>query len=220
MVQTWVDITMVNLIRSKLSHLLSVVKAHKFLSSLAFVAMLSLAIYANPQAFVNLWLSRDQQAMITLNQGNAAKAALTFSDKQWIAYSYYADGDFEQSANLYAKFDGVDATFSQANALAHAGQFQLASSLYKEVLVIEPKHSEAISNLKLMDELIKKVKKSKGKKEFSNEIAKNQKFTKTDKKTEQENQPLSSELWLQRVQHNPSKFLRKKFQQEYKNAQK
>lgn len=211
---------MVNLIGNKICHLLGFVKAHKLLSSLVFVALLSLAIYANPQAFINLWLSRDQQAMITLNQGNAAKAALTFSDKQWIAYSYYADGDFEQSANLYAQVEGVDAKFSQANALAHAGQFQLASSLYKEVLAIEAKHSEATSNLKLMGELIKKIKKSKGKKEFSNEIAKNQKFTKTDKKAKKADQILSSDLWLQRVQHNPSKFLRKKFQQEYKNAQK
>ena len=211
---------MVNLINNKLARLLALFKAHKLLSFVAFIALLSLAIYANPQAFINLWLSRDQQAMLTLKQGDAGKAALTFSDKHWIAYSYYADGDFEQSANLYAKFEGVDAQFSQANALAHAGQFQLASALYQQVLVIEPEHSEAISNLKLMAKLIKKMKKSKGKKEFSNEIAKNQKLTKTDKKPQKADQPLSSELWLQRVQHNPSKFLRKKFQQEYKNAQK
>lgn len=195
-------------------------KAHIVVVSLVFIGMLSLLIYGNQQAFINLWLTRDQQAMVSLQQGDAAKAALTFSDENWIAYSYYADGDFATAANVFAKLDGPEAKFSQANALAHAGQFIQASALYKQVLAVKPQYQAATDNLKLMTEVIKKMKKSSGKKELSNEIARNQKFTNKKNKPTAIKKELSSALWLQQVQQNPSKFLRKKFQQEYHNEQK
>ena len=197
-------------------------KAHRVLCVGVFIAGLSCAIYAKPQAFMNLWLTRDQQAMLSFNQGETAKAARTFADKNWAAYSFYADGDFAQAASLYAQFDTVDAKFSEANAFAHASQFRQAAELYQEVLDLEPQHQKALGNLALIKELIKKMKDAPRKKSSSSEIADKQKLRNTDKKVQPKSKVSmpSNALWLKQVQQNPSKFLRKKFQQEYINAQK
>lgn len=176
--------------------------------------------YMNPQGFLNLWLTRDQQGMMLLEQGKTSKAALTFNDTQWVAYSFYADGDFEQAANLFTQFEGVKAIFSRANALAHLGQYFKAAELYQEVLTLAPNNIAASENLALMNKVIKSLKKRPGKKVLSNEIAPNLKMNNNEKKIVEQTKVQSSKLWLEQVQQNPSKFLRKKFQQEHQNETK
>ncbi len=183
------------------------------------IVALALSAYFNPQAFLNLWLTRDQQGVLLLEQGNPNKAALTFSDENWVAFSFYADGNFEQAASLFSQFEGVDAQFSQANALAHAGQYFQAVSLYQAILSVEPNHKRASDNLALMNKLIKKMKKTPGKTELSNEIMKNRQVNDLKTKPKEDKRAQSSKLWLEQVQQNPSKFLRKKFQQEHQNEQ-
>ena len=195
-------------------------RANLALSFAIIIGFLALVIYNNQQAFWNLWLTRDQQAMVALHQGNPAKAAKTFIDKDWVAYSFYADGDYQRAANIYAQFEGNQATFSQANALAHAGQYITAAKLYQSVIEQEANHQQAIENLALMEKIISKLKKSPGKKTLSTEIADGQKFVNVKKKTKSNNRLPSHALWLEQVQQNPSKFLRKKFQQEHLNEQK
>lgn len=184
------------------------------------ILALSVSAYLNPQSFLNLWLTRDQQGMILLEQNKTDKAALTFNNTQWVAFSFYADGDFEQAANLFAQFEGVEAMFSRANALAHGGQYFKAAQLYQEVLALEPNNKAASENLALIDKVIKNLKKKPGKKELSNEVAPNLKMNSTKKKVTEKAKVQSSQLWLEQVQQNPSKFLRKKFQQEHQNESK
>jgi len=183
------------------------------------IVVLALSAYFNPQAFLNLWLTRDQQGVLLLEQGNPNKAALTFRDKDWVAFSFYADGNFEQAASLFAQFEGIEAQFSQANALAHAGQYFQAMAIYQAILSVEPNHKRAGDNLTLMNKLIKKMKKTPGKKELSNEIMKNQQVNEIKNEPTADKRIQSSQLWLEQVQQNPSKFLRKKFQQEHQNEQ-
>ncbi|KGJ94131.1 tetratricopeptide repeat protein [Colwellia psychrerythraea] len=184
------------------------------------ILALSTWTYINPQGFLNLWLTRDQQGMMLLEQGETSKAALTFNDKQWVAYSFYVEGDFEQAANLFVQFEGGDAIFSRANALAHLGQYFKAAELYQEVLTLAPNNTAASENLSLMTQIIKSLKKRPGKKVLSNEIAPNLKVNNTEKKVIEQAKVQSSKLWLEQVQQNPAKFLRKKFQQEHQNETK
>jgi tetratricopeptide (TPR) repeat protein len=202
------------------SNLFSLYRRHKLAIISLIIIVLALSVYLNQQAFLNLWLTRDQQGAMLLEQGKPGKAALTFSDKKWVAYSFYADGNFEQAASIYAQFDDKGALFSQANALAHIGQYVKAVALYQSLLSIEPSHNAASDNLALMNSIIKKLKKNPAKKELSNEIAKNLKMSNTDKKPVGKTRVQSSKLWLAQVQQNPSKFLRKKFQQEHQDESK
>ena len=193
---------------------------HKKIAITLVILALAISAYLNPQGFLNLWLTRDQQGMVLLEQNKTGKAALTFNDTKWVAFSFYADGNFEQAANLFAQFEGIEATFSRANALAHSGQYFKAAELYQEVLVLEPNNKAARDNLALMNKVIKSLKKRPGKKELSNEVAPNLKMNSTKKKVVEQAKVQSSKLWLEQVQQNPSKFLRKKFQQEHQNETK
>jgi tetratricopeptide (TPR) repeat protein len=213
-----------NAIRHKKRAVAAFYNKHKTLTILTFLVIISLSIYANPQAFINLWLTRDQQAIVALKQGDTAKAAITFADKNWIAYSFYADGNFEQAAvlykALYKKMKGTDAQFSLANAMAHMGQYTEAGKGYQSILKDKPHHVEAQANLTLINELIEKMKNAPRKKSKSEEVAGKPKISDDKSKPKERKAHVSSELWIKQIQQNPSKFLRKKFQQEYTNANK
>lgn len=188
---------------------------------IAVIVILSTAsIYDNPQGFLNLWMTRDQQAAMFLKQGDPERAALTFEDKKWSAYSFYQAGNFEQALALFKQQSSEDALFAQANAQAHLGQLFNAKASYIKLLKSNREHQGAQVNLKLMEEMIKKLKKS------SKKVVELVEDGKVDKNTQYTDAPKvksevpSDQLWLKQVQQNPGKFLRKKFQQEHVNASK
>ncbi|MGB0936530.1 MAG: hypothetical protein ACPGTQ_03680 [Colwellia sp.] len=204
-------------IRSFTNTIVSLYQRNKAIVISLFCVALGASIYFNPQAFLNLWLTRDQQGVMLIKQNKPEKAALTFSEPKWVAYSFYASGNFEQAASLFSQFEGVEYKFAQANALAHIGQYFKAVKLYQEILTIEPNNQATIDNLALMNKIIKKLKKRPGKKALTGEIDPNLKVNHVKKKSDGKPQIQSSKLWLEQVQQNPSKFLRKKFQQEHQN---
>lgn len=206
---------------SMFSHLYSIYQRYTYISYGLFLLSISLYVYFNQQATLNFWLSRDQQAMIHLNQNNTEKAASTFTNKSWQAYSYYMNSDFEQAAKVYATIDSQEAKFSQANALAQYGDYFTAAKLYREILQQTPEHEKAKNNLALMDEIIADIKKNPSKKKVGSEVTNERPKTMAKGKVKGKSQPAPShELWLNQVQQDPSKFLRKKFEQEAKNAEK
>jgi tetratricopeptide (TPR) repeat protein len=188
---------------------------------ISFIIIVSAAsIYDNPQGFLNLWMTRDQQGTLFLKQGNAERAALTFEESNWSAYSFYQSGNFKQALTLFKKQQGDDALFAQANTLAHLGQIFKAKELYQALLKTNSTHQGAAENLKLMDEIIKSFKKSKKK---LVELTEDGEVSNTSNQVDApkvKSQIPTNQLWLKQVQQNPSKFLRKKFQQEHVNASK
>lgn len=189
----------------------------------ATIIAIAASIYSNPQGFLNLWLTRDQQAMLMVDKKEFGQAALTFSDQRWIAYSYYANGEYSQAASMFSQLKGEDALFGEANALALAGNARSAITRYEQILDTNSEHIGAQKNLAILESFLKKQVRTKSKdgdseqsddvKEMSEEDLKNLK----DSKPKYENS-LSGEMWLQQVQQNPEKFLQKKFQQEYVDA--
>ncbi|WNC73862.1 tetratricopeptide repeat protein [Thalassotalea psychrophila] len=190
----------------------------------AVILVLSISIYLQPQSFINLWLTRDQQAKIYFERGEFEKAALTFASQKWVAHSYYLNGNFEQAASVYAQFDDVDSIFSKANANAHKGKFELAIEQFEQVLKLQEDHAGAMNNMALLQKIMKSMTKkpSASDDELSNEnqVLRKQKGDIEDKKDEPKAKSVSDELWLEQVQKNPGKFLQKKFQQEHINASK
>lgn len=198
----------------------SAVVKHKF-KCLAVALMLFIVWSSlNPQAAKNLWLSRDQQATLMFQRGDFANAARTFEQPHWQAVSTYLSGDFGQAAKLFATMPTEQALFSKANALAHLGQYQAAIDIYQSLLVKHPDNKHFKENLELVTSTLLNVKKTPGKKTLSNEIAENASSLEA-KKQDGSNKPTpSSQMWLEQVQQNPEKFLRKKFQLEYADESK
>ncbi|MFD2167455.1 hypothetical protein ACFSJY_14495 [Thalassotalea euphylliae] len=206
------------------------IKQYKARWLIASLVILATLMVSNPQGFINLWLTRDQQAMLMVERQEFGKAALTFSDQHWIAYSYYANGEFLQAATIFAQLTGEEALFGEANALAHAGNINLAIKRYEELLAEGPQENtnnalreQAQANLAILTELAKKQVKTKAKDGCGpppdDAIQMSEEELAQIKKNSPKNQAnLSGEMWLQQVQQNPSKFLKKKFKQEYTDA--
>jgi tetratricopeptide (TPR) repeat protein len=209
-----VDDAMVNSINATL-------KQYKKAIIAVLILLCATSVYDNPQGFLNLWLTRDQQGSLWLKQQNTERAAITFENKSWSAYSFYQAGDFEQALLLFKAEESEDSLFAQANALAHLGQVFKAKELYQVLLKKNNQHVGANKNLQLMEEIIKQLKKSPNKKTV--ELTEDGKMTNTSNQADapKVNTPIpTNQLWLKQVQQNPAKFLRKKFQQEHLNASK
>jgi len=72
------------------------------ITSIGFIAL-------QPQQFLDLWLTRDQQGQILFLQGKYQKASTTYSDTRWQAFSAYGNENYNTAATLY----------SQHNSAAH-----------------------------------------------------------------------------------------------------
>ncbi|WNC70240.1 hypothetical protein RI845_08890 [Thalassotalea nanhaiensis] len=208
---------------SAFAKLIKNVKAYKSRWLLTALLLITTIIYSNPQPFVNLWLSRDQQAMLMVEREEFAKAALTFSNQHWIAYSYYANGEFLQAASVYSQIPGEVALFGEANALAHAGNINLAITKYEKLLENNRNHVQAQHNLAIVKELAKNQVKTKtkggGSPSPDNAVQMSKEELAKIKDQPQKNKAkMTGEMWLQQVEQNPTKFLKKKFQQEYVDA--
>ncbi|WOH38633.1 hypothetical protein RI844_05280 [Thalassotalea fonticola] len=199
------------------------IKAYKSRWLLTVILLITTIIYSNPQAFINLWLSRDQQAMLMIEREEFGKAALTFSEQHWVAYSYYANGEFLQAAMVFSQIPGEVALFGEANALAHAGNINLAIIKYEKLIENNGQHVHAQHNLAIVKEVAKNQVKTEAKggggPSPDNAVQMSEEELAKIKDKPQKNQTkLTGEMWLQQVEQNPTKFLQKKFQQEYIDA--
>lgn len=187
------------------------------------IVVLAISIYVKPQSFINMWLTRDQQGQVYFERGDYEKAALIFSDTKWVAYSYYLQGDFKQASAIFSQFDDLDSKFAKANADAHFGKYRLAIAQYEQVLTLAPDHQGAKFNKDMLEKLLATMVKKPGAKPVDDEgeiSFRKQKMDPNDAKDKIVKKSISDKLWLENVQKNPEKFLRKKFQQEYINASK
>lgn len=190
-------------------------------------------IYFKPQAFTDLWLTRDQQGYVYFKLGKYDLAAVTFTNQRWQAYSFYAAEKFDEAAIIYDQFDDTESIFSRANALAHARRYVKSREIYKELLSIAPSHKGGINNLAIIEDIIKQV----------NLMSKSQKAEAGDAPQELGDKPQTgdgenkqelrkqeveqysaqqllldkqlNEMWLRQVQKDPASFLTNKFQMQY-----
>ena len=97
-----------------------------------------------------LWKNRDQRGVEALQEGDADRAALLFTDPAWQASAAYRAGDFEGSAAAFSGLDGVTAEYNRATALARAGDIDGAIAGYEALLERQPDHEDARYNLDLL----------------------------------------------------------------------
>ena len=100
----------------------------------------------------DLWQRPDQQAMQSLQQGDAQQAAEQFTDPQWKAAAQYRAEQYEQAAQTLQGVDSADALYNRGNALARAGRYPEAMASYEQALQRDPQHEDARHNLELLQQ--------------------------------------------------------------------
>lgn len=170
-------------------------------------------------AWMNLWLTHDQQGRHYYERGDFKKAAEEFEDPIWKGLALSRSGDYEGALNAFALSDSAEAWYNQGDALAYLGKYPEAVQAYQQALARRHPWPEAEENLALVESLIPKAKnKDKEQEEEAPDLPPDQ--MKFDEKGQQGKKTQirlkldpkkMAEIWMRNIQTTPADFLRRRF---------
>ncbi len=96
------------------------------------------------------WHTDDQRAEAALRAGDAARAARTYTDPRRKAFAQLQAGAHRDAAAGYAALDDAESAYNRGNALARAGDLQLALQAYDNALAKNPADLAAQRNRALV----------------------------------------------------------------------
>lgn len=140
----------------------------------------------------DLWYTPDQQGAKAMDANNPAEAATRFEDSKWRATAAYRAGKYALAAKLWQQTatDDADSAYNAGNAYAKQQQFQKAKQSYQNTLRLDPEHTDAKVNLRLIDKLLQKQQQQRRQQEDSsaekNSASQSPNKPKEDQKTQQE----------------------------------
>jgi Ca-activated chloride channel family protein len=190
-------------------------------AGLVTLAMLAPApAYAQDNAFLDLWLTPDQQGRRHFERGEYATAAERFRDPMWKGLACYRAEDWDCAIETFAMVDTAEAFFNLGNAYARSERHELAVEAYDQALARRPEWVEARENRELVASLIPKEPEESdegppGDPSFEpDEIRFDEKGEK-GKRGDVDQMSLTAEqmgeIWLRGLQTSPADFLRFKF---------
>jgi len=202
---------------------------------IGLLLIIGASIWIWPQQFSDLWLTRDQQGQLWFYSGDYQRAALTFNDTRWRAYSLYGGEEFDNATLLFGQFDSPKESLAKSNSMAHARRYVKARNGYASLIDDPEVGLAAQKNLKLVQQIID----DNNRLSDSQQAQENESFKDLDDKpqtgdgSEKKVTVLSdqekfnakqllqdkqlNQLWLRGVQKDPARFLSRKFH--YQNFQ-
>lgn len=184
-------------------------------------------IVAAPKAFVNLWLTPDQQGKLWFKLEDYERASRTFEDPHWKGFSLYAGQDFATAERYFSQYQDAESLLARANALAHQQDYETAKQVYEELASRYPDHPASAVNLKVVEALIEATQGMSESKEnkTGNRNSKPGDGSESSEGDEQQRtmeleqysadqllqDPGLTEMWLRQIQRDPSEFLVTKF---------
>lgn len=184
-------------------------------------------IVAAPKAFVNLWLTPDQQARLWFQLGDYERASRTFEDPSWRGFSLYAGQDFATAERYFSQYQDAESLLARANALAHQRDYAAAKQAYEELASRYPDHPAPAVNLPVVEALIEADKRvsDSNESETGDRNSKPGDGSESSEGDEQQRtqeleqysadqllqDPGLTEMWLRQIQRDPSEFLVTKF---------
>jgi Ca-activated chloride channel family protein len=110
-----------------------------------FIALLVAGIYLLAIRGVPM-LTPDQHGYRLYEQARYSEAAEYFTDPVWKGIALFKQGEFEQSAGVFAGQDTAESTFNHGNALVMQGKYEAAAERYARALELNPGWEDATIN--------------------------------------------------------------------------
>jgi len=104
----------------------------------------------------DLWMTKDQKAQELMKKENYLQARDTFQRYDWKASAAFRAKDYKNAAKWFSRFHDEDGYYNTGNAFAFLGDFKQAIQAYDQALALNPKHSDAMHNKKIVQKLLKK----------------------------------------------------------------
>lgn len=190
-----------------------------FLSALAWIV-------SDTQAFVNLWLTPDQQGRLWFQLGDYRRASRTFEDPRWRGFSLYAGQEFDEASSYFSQYYDAESLLIRANALAHQRKYSAAKRAYQELADRYPDHPALAVNVPVIEGLIEATRQASGdpesgKDRVARKPGKGSESSESDERQSMELEQLTAdellqdpgltEMWLRQIQRDPSEFISTKF---------
>jgi len=182
---------------------------------------------AFPSAFVDLWLTPNQQGRLWFQRGDYDRASRAFEDPRWRGFSLYAGEDFATAERYFSQYQDAESLLARANALAHEGDYPTALKGFEELASSYPDHPAPAVNIPIMQALIEATKGAEGngdkesgesgKKPGEGSESSDGSGEKGAGELEQYSaeqllqDPGLTEMWLRQIQRDPSEFITTKF---------
>ena len=192
-------------------------------------------IVADPQSFMNLWLTPDQQGRLWFQLGDYERASRTFENPRWRGFSLYAGQDFATAERYFSQYQDADSLLARANALAHQRNYAAAKRGYEELASRYPDHPAPAVNLPVVEAIIEATKQSSEGQESDTGKPGSKPGDGTGSSEDDERQGTVeleqysadqllqdsglTEMWLQQIQRDPSEFLVTKFYLQLEQAE-
>ena len=199
----------------------------------AAVVVLSVSGCAD-HAFVDLWLTPDQQGRRLFEKGEFGAAGERFTDPMWKGIASYAAGDWQGAIAAFSALETPEGYYNLGNAYAQSRQWITAIQTYDKALALRPTFREARANRDLLQGTLDKMQESVDPEEAAkgpppttdeapvklreDQLAPDKADPALDammRVERQENaEPLSEEtleIWMRRVDTKPADFLAQKF---------
>lgn len=125
-----------------------------FLFCLPLVMVLSWpAPKAEAGIWQDLWLTKDQQALKALQEGQASEAAELFESGEWKGYAAYQAEDFETALHQLQELEDTS-LYNLGTSQARAGQLEEALENLNRFVEQNPQHENARINRDLVEQLL------------------------------------------------------------------
>jgi Ca-activated chloride channel family protein len=111
---------------------------------------------AHADWWADLWHTPDQQGYHALQNGDAARAATLFRNRQWQGVAQYRGGDYAGADAHFSADPSPTGHYNRGNALAHEGKYQDAIAAYDATLQATPNDADAAFNKALVEKLLEK----------------------------------------------------------------
>jgi Ca-activated chloride channel family protein len=120
------------------------------------------AYAAEKNNLLNLWRNQDQQAMQTLNAGEASRAAEQFNNKKWKSSAYYRAGDYDNALKTMDAPSSSDEFYNKGNALAKLERYPESIEAYDKALRLDANNEDAAYNRELVKKALEQQQEQQG----------------------------------------------------------
>ena len=100
-------------------------------------------------AFVDLWLTPDQQGRLAFENKQYAKAAALYEGTMWKGFALYSAGKYAEAVQVYRRVPSAAAAFAQGMAHVKIREYRPAIIAFETALARDPEHAAAARNLKI-----------------------------------------------------------------------
>jgi len=124
------------------------------LLTLLLLALVPLPPPAQASDWPQLWLNRNQLALVAFEAGDYRRAASIFEDPLWRGIAQYRDGQYPAALLSFNGLSSPVAHYNRGNTLVKLGRLSEAIQAYRETLRLFPEHQNARFNLQLIETIL------------------------------------------------------------------